>query len=173
MRRDGRREDAMHREQIYDLKRQLFRAFESAKPLVDIITARWDDFVARFGDIPAFTQLANIDKLDVYEDYMMERLEQFREDRRRARRRDARKKREKFISLLEQHRDEISHEISWPDFAALIKHTDEYKDLLGTRNSSQPYDLFAEMRSKWKRDITKKRSRSNCPDNESCKRPKD
>lgn len=176
MRRDGHREDALNREHVYDLKRQLFRIFESANPGVDITTARWGEFVSRFGTEPAFVQLRNMDKLDVYEDFMMERLEHQREEARKTRRREARKKREKYLLLLEQHKDELAHEISWPDFVSLLKHTDQYKDLIGTRSSSQPYDLFAEMRSRWKRDqgYSKKRSRSSSPRQDaSSKRPKE
>lgn len=118
-----------------------------------------------------------MDKLDVYEDFMMERLEQLREEKKKARRRVARKRREKYLKLLDGYREELSNDISWPDFAPLIKQSSEYIELVGTRNSSQPYDLFAETRSKWKRERSSnmKRERSNSPigDDPSSKRPKE
>ena len=81
-------------------------------------------------------------------------MEKFRDGNERAELRAAMKHREKFIQLLIESKDLITNspDMKWSEFVVMIKQRKEYIDLIGTRHSSQPYDLFAEMRSKWKRD---------------------
>jgi hypothetical protein len=161
----GRGGDHVARERVFEMKRQLFKAFESAEGCVfDAGRTQWADIVNSFGHLESFKALSDFERLDVLEDFMMDSLERKRDESRRLRQREARRKRDRFLALLESHRDDIASDIGWPEFVARIKSTPEYRDLIGTKSSSQPYDLFAEMRSKWKRECAPKRERSNSQD---------
>ena len=142
------------RDKVYDLQRDLYRAFEKADPPLRPGHDRWSEVVKRFEKLECFAKLDNLDRFQVFEDFMKEEIQKFRDDQRRRERRTARKNRESFVSLLEEYKDEIAHspgEVKWSDFVSQIKDRSEYRNLIGTKHSSQPYDLFAEMRSKWKR----------------------
>ena len=141
------------REKNYELKRQLFRKFEAAIPPLVPGKTTWSDVTLRLSHDEAFTQLDTLDRFDVFEDYMRETLERYEEDKRRISRRQARKYREAFLLLLDTHKDEINEETKWSDFVRQIKENEAYINLIGVHGSSQPYDLFAEKRSEWKRSM--------------------
>ena len=126
----------------------------------------------RWGDIPTFPAwrdaelyisqnetkfglLDNLDRFDVFEDFIREKLNKRREDKRRYERREGRKRRDAFTNLMESMKEEILGDgdpLNWEEVHKRVKNSVEYTDLIGTRNSSQPYDIFAERRSAWKRE---------------------
>lgn len=142
------------RERNHENKRELFRMLEnsSACERIEPGVTKWGDIVDRFRNSQVFGKLDDLDKFEVFEDFMKETLEKDRDDQRRRENRKARQARERFMSLLESRKDLIENEIKWSEFVESIRGMDEYIDLVGTRHSSQPYDLFAEMRSTWKRE---------------------
>jgi hypothetical protein len=85
---------------------------------------------------------------------MKDRMHHIRDERKKAERRVARKHREAFVALLDEYKDRICENpgMKWSEFLDKfnIKDREEYQNLIGTKHSSQPYDLFGEMRSKWK-----------------------
>ena len=142
------------RDGIYDLQRDFYRALESANPKIKPGHDRWSHIASRFEGNESFSQLDNLDRFQVFEDYMKEEIEKIHDAKERAERRSARKYRENFVDLLNDYKELITNspEMKWAEFVGMIKERREYIDLIGTRHSSQPYDLFAEMRSKWKRE---------------------
>ena len=150
----NRRNRNIARDRVYDLQRELFRVFESADPPMRPGVDRWSSVVTRFETNEAFSKLDDLDRFQVFEDYMKEEMQKTRDNARRNERRVARKNRKGFVDLLGEYKNLITHspDMKWSDFVVMIKERTEYRDLIGTKNSSQPYDLFAEMRSKWKRD---------------------
>ena len=142
------------RDRIYDLQRDLYKELECAIPPIKPGRDRWADVSSRFSSHESFAGLDNLDRFQVFEDFMREQIEKIHDQKQRAERRVARKHRENFVDLLDEYKALItsSPDMKWAEFVAMIKQRKEYIDLIGTRHSSQPYDLFAEMRSKWKRD---------------------
>jgi hypothetical protein len=150
----NRRNRNLSRDRVYDLQREVYRAFESAEPPLVPGRDKWASVVDRFAANEAFSKLDDLDRFQVFEDFMREEMQKTRDNQRRDERRLARKYRQRFVELLGQFKNLITHspDMKWSEFVVMIKDRPEYKDLIGTKNSSQPYDLFAEMRSKWKRD---------------------
>lgn len=152
------------KERYFELKRECFKFLENSIPSAfDIRKIVWTDVKSMLDGNEAFSSLDDLDKFEIFEDFVRDIISRMREDRRRAEKRVNRKRREQFVALLESRKDEILTGVKWHDFVDGIKAGREYVDLIGTRNSSQPYDLFAELRSRWKR-TGEDRSRSNSPD---------
>ena len=160
------------KERHFERKRELFRLLEERWGS-SRLPPTWGDAVTLISQHPStFAGLDNLDKFEVFEDFIMEKLEKEKEERRKLERREGRKKRDTFLNLLESYRNRIimdnDEAMRWDDFQSLIRDQPAYIDLIGTRNSSQPYDLFSEYRTKWKR----KRSNSNSSRDSDRKRPK-
>lgn len=160
------------REHRYEQKRQLFRLAEERWPASASSYPRWSDFTVSLSEAPSFVHLDNLDRFEVYEDLVRELDELRREERRRKEKREGRKKRESFLALLEKMKETIIHSESeplrWEQFQPQVASSPEYYELIGTRNSSQPYDLFVEMRSRWKHEgeVEPMPSESNSPDHD-------
>jgi hypothetical protein len=165
------------KERHFERKRELFRLFETRWGS-SRIPPTWSDavvFISQHGQ--TFSSLDDLDKFEVFEDFIMEKLEKVKEERRKSERREGRKKRDAFLHLLQSHRNQIVNDgaelMRWDDFQIMIQNDPAYVDLIGTRNSSQPYDLFSECRAKWKReDESRKRSNSTSSRDSDKKRPR-
>jgi hypothetical protein len=141
-----------------------------------VILPSWEDARSLMGQYPSFRgSIDELDRIEVFEDYINEKVEKRKEERRRSERREGRRKRDAFIDLLESHRSLIAPEdgepIRWDEFQSVIREENAYVDLIGTRNSSQPYDLFSEYRDTWNREAPK-RSNSSSSRSSDRKRPK-
>ena len=163
------------RERNHQLKRELFKQLEGRWGGA-LTPPAWKEVVGTMRDSACFKRLDDLDRFDVFEDFSQELDENRREARRRDAKRQGRKAREAFMHLLELYRDRImadSEPMKWEQFQPMIRDTPEYVDLIGTKASSQPYDLFAEKRSQWKRDAggvdddRKRKSRSGSLDSDS------
>ena len=154
------------KEKRHERKRELFRLFEERWASTPHLPT-WEDAQLVLSQNPTVgAGLDLLDRFEVFEDFVIEKFEKRREERRRQERREGRRKRDAFAALVESFKTQIlqteTEPLQWADFQPLVKNHREYIDLIGTRNSSQPYDLFAEMRSKWKHgfDTSLKRSLS-------------
>jgi len=150
----NRRHRNKARDKVYDMQRDFYKALESAIPSIKPGRDQWKDISTRFASQESFIKLDDLDRFQVFEDYMREEIERFRDEKERAAKRSARKHRERFVELLDEYKELItsSPDMKWSEFVGMIKQRQEYIDLIGTKHSSQPYDLFAEMRSRWKRE---------------------
>jgi hypothetical protein len=143
-------------EKIYEQQRELYKVFKDADPPLEPGKTVWQDVIKRFNRpvYPCFQKLDDLDRFQVFEDFMNDRMHDIREERKKADKRMARKHREAFINFLERNKEAICENpgMKWSEFLDRfsVKGSVEYIDLIGTKHSSQPYDLFAEMRSKWK-----------------------
>ncbi len=144
------------KERHYERKRELFRILEDRWGASPVLPS-WKDAQVIFDQHRTTTAaLDDLDRFEVFEDFIIEKVEKMKEERRKRERREGRKKRDAFISLLESYKDRIvpidGEAMRWDDIQPLIRDERSYVDLIGTRNSSQPYDLFSEFRSTWKRE---------------------
>ena len=143
------------REKRHQMMRDLFKLLQDRWGGVPTFPS-WRDaslYISQNQD--RFPLLDDLDKFSVFEDYIREKLEKRREDRRRHERREGRKKRDNFSELLKSMKPASSENLEalkWEHVQKQVFQTAQYIDLIGTRNSSQPYDLFCEVRSAWKRD---------------------
>lgn len=158
------------KERRHERKRELFRLFEERWSSTPNIPS-WEEAQLLLSQNPSVvTGLDLLDRFEVFEDYAIEKFEKRREDKRRRDRREGRKARDSFVALVETCKDQIvrpgSEPMHWTEFQPLIKNRSEYVDLIGTRNSSQPYDLFAELRSKWKHGFETSLKRSLSKDSQ-------
>ena len=161
------------------------RRHEKLRGLFRLLGERWDSslLLPSWEDALALMEqhqslcvtIDHLDRFEVFEDYINEKVEKRKEERRRSERREGRRKRDAFLALLESHSGVIApatgEPIRWDDFQPLIKQHPAYIDLIGTRNSSQPYDLFSEYRDIWNRE-PRKRSNSSSSRDSDRKRPK-
>jgi hypothetical protein len=151
------------KEKRHERMRELFKLFEQRWGSSTTLPT-WSDACVFFQqNVSSLSGLDDLDRFSVFEDFVMEKVEKKKEDRRRQERRDGRKRREAFVALLEKYRDRIAPSetdpIRWDDFQPLIRDHDAYTNLIGTKNSSQPYDLFSEIRTLWN-EVPRKRSHS-------------
>ena len=151
------------KERHYQRKRELFRVLEDRWGTSQLVPSWADSHVFMHQNTTA--GLDDLDRFEVFEDFIMEKSEKMKEEKRKLERREGRKKREAFIHLLDSLKDRIipsdGEAMRWDDLQPLIKDHHAYFDLIGSRNSSQPYDLFTELRSKWKHEReSRKRSLS-------------
>lgn len=143
------------RERKHQMMRDLFKLLQDRWGAVPTFPS-WQDaslFISQ--NASKLPLLDNLDKFDVFEDFIKDKLEMRREDKRRRERREGRKRRDNFTRLLQSIKAEILGEgepMKWEELQKKLRNTVEYMDLIGTRNSSQPYDIFAELRSTWKRE---------------------
>ncbi len=154
------------KERNYEKKRELFRILEDRWGSSPVLPSWKDAQIIFQQQIATTASLDDLDRFEVFEDFIMEKVEKMKEERRKRERREGRKKREAFISLLESYKERIvpseGEPMRWDDLQPLIRDHHSYFDLIGTRNSSQPYDLFSEFRSKWKHERdSRKRSLSD------------
>jgi hypothetical protein len=164
------------REKYYERKRELLREFHDRWGGGPFIPT-WKDAVIFLSQRESFfTNLDDLDRFEVFEDFVLDMLEKKKEDKRKSDRRDGRKRREAFIALLESYKgmiiDQDREPMRWDDFQAIVREDRAYSDLIGTRSSSQPYDLFNEFRSKWRAEGPRKRSNSESSRSSDKKRPK-
>lgn len=140
------------KERHYQLKRDCFEFLRGVFALSQSIESiQWPIAKRAIDGNSLFSHsLDDLDKFEVFEDFFRDCLEKKREQKMMKKRRIVRKFRDSFIRLIEAHRDEIIRDMKWNEFFPKIKNTEEYKNLIGQKNSSQPYDLFAELRSNWK-----------------------
>jgi len=140
-------------EKVYEQQRMLYKELEACVPPLEPGKTSWADIANRRWNND-YSKLDNMDKFQVFEDFMKDRIHDEREKRRKTEQRIARKHRQNFATFLESKKNAIMTDgLKWSEFLEkfnIKESSQEYQELIGTKHSSQPYDLFGEMRSKWK-----------------------
>ncbi|EER01539.1 cathepsin z, putative [Perkinsus marinus ATCC 50983] len=155
---ENKMRDISRRDRIRKMDK-LFLVY-SKHPQVNRLT-KWNDvchFMAeKFPE--EFRSVEPLDRLAVWERWIKEADEKFKVEREKAKRRAERKHRDKFREMLvHDYMEQIHNGVSWFDLHKDIKDREAYIDLIGSRNSSQPYDIFNDICKEVRREARQKRA---------------
>ncbi|EGR31934.1 hypothetical protein IMG5_099620 [Ichthyophthirius multifiliis] len=104
---------------------------------------RWADFVEKFKHDEDYKELHDLDRINVFSEYMYELEKQEYEERRKNKRYQERINRENFRELLRNKisQGEIDHKTKWKKFVQQIKDEPAFLNMLAQSGSS-PHELF-------------------------------
>jgi hypothetical protein len=117
-------------------KKSLFDFFSSHPDSFGTGQTRWGDLPPLMAENEAWAALDNLDRLDVWMDYVEEGMHRLRDEERLAERRVGRIARGEFSAGIGEMAELVEFEN--------IKKLKIYQNLIGTPLSSQPYDLYKE-----------------------------
>ncbi|KAL1529291.1 hypothetical protein AB1Y20_000245 [Prymnesium parvum] len=158
-------EDELEREELFEeyslslerketadrrnLRKERMAAFKALLAAKEIgVRAQWRQVQAQLDQEEAFRAIEKIDRLQVFEEYIRE-LEQLEEQQkqkqREATRREERRKRDQFRSLLGSLHEEgkINFKTKWKDVVETLTPTDAYRAAV-EQPGSTPAELFAD-----------------------------
>ncbi|KAF4661696.1 hypothetical protein FOZ61_003030 [Perkinsus olseni] len=155
---ENKMRDISRRDRIRKMDK-LFLVY-SKHPQVNRLT-KWNDvchFMAeKFPE--EFRAVEPLDRLAVWERWIKEADEKYKIEREKARRRAERKHRDKFREMLvHDYMEQIHNGVSWFDLHKDLKDREAYIDLIGSRNSSQPYDIFNDISKEVRREARQRRA---------------
>ncbi|KAF4659004.1 hypothetical protein FOL47_007760 [Perkinsus chesapeaki] len=155
---EGKMRDIARRDRIRKMDK-LFVVY-SKHPQVNRLT-KWNDVCHFMSEkFPEeFRAVEPLDRLAVWERWIKEADEKYRIEREKAKRRAERKHRDKFREMLvHDYMEQIHNGVSWFDLHKDLKDREAYIDLIGSRNSSQPYDIFNDICKEVRREARQKRA---------------
>jgi len=146
--RDLQQRELRERQQTKATTKEQFRAC-----LIDAgvdVEMPWRKAYEAVKDDPRTAQCKPLDQLDVFEALMRQLVEEDDkavEAERRAKAREERKRREAFVDLLRERRDDgvIQPRMRWKSFVARVQNDERYLDACQNIDGSRPRELFEDL----------------------------